>query len=115
LALNPVTYTEKVVQSFLLYQLTAYPFADPRLHRQMRQLLSLDTTRNTPLLEGPFISLSRAFREGASVQQLEDEGVLQPHMRQLIPFEKVYGQQETKQQDAEVLQSWVREGAGPRE
>ena len=30
MALNPVAYTENVVKSFLRYQLTAYPFADPR-------------------------------------------------------------------------------------
>lgn len=32
MALNPITYTEKVVRSFLKYQLMAYPFADQRLH-----------------------------------------------------------------------------------
>ena len=31
MALNPIVYTEKVVRSFLRYQLTAYPFADERL------------------------------------------------------------------------------------
>ena len=67
MALNPVAYTENVVKSFLRYQLTAYPFADPRLHGQMRTLLSLDETRRSPLLKGPYISLSRPFREGASV------------------------------------------------
>ena len=45
--LNPLTYTENVVRSFLRYQLTAYPFADPRLNKQMRELLSLDRTRQT--------------------------------------------------------------------
>lgn len=94
MALNPIAYTEKIVQSFLRYQLTAYPFADPRLHRQMRQLLSLDTTRDTPLLKGPFIGLSRAFREGAPVSQLVDEKVLHPHMQNLVSFPSVYGHQE---------------------
>jgi hypothetical protein len=28
MAINPTVYTEKVVRSFLRYQLTAYPFAD---------------------------------------------------------------------------------------
>lgn len=51
MALNPVAYTEQVVRSFLRYQLTAYPFADARLHRQMRDLLSLDETRRSPLLK----------------------------------------------------------------
>lgn len=46
MALNPIAYAEKVVRSFLKYQLTAYPFADQRLHGQMRALLNLDTVRD---------------------------------------------------------------------
>ena len=65
MAINPIVYTEKVVRSFLRYQLTAYPFADVRLHSQMRRLLSLDETRQSPLMKGPYISLSRSFRQGA--------------------------------------------------
>lgn len=42
MALNPIAFTEKVVRSFLRYQLAAYPFADENLLGQMRQLLSLD-------------------------------------------------------------------------
>lgn len=96
MALNPIAFTEKIARSFLRYQLTAYPFADERLHDQMRRLLSLDETRDSPLMKGPFVSLSRPFREGASVQRLIDEGVFHPHMRQRIPAEitHVYGHQE---------------------
>jgi ATP-dependent helicase YprA (DUF1998 family) len=96
MALNPIVYTEKVVRSFLRYQLTAYPFADERLLAQMRTLLSLDQTRNSPLLKGPYISLSRPFRQGASVETLVREGVFHPHMRQRIPaaITHVYGHQE---------------------
>ncbi|HOD51982.1 MAG TPA: DEAD/DEAH box helicase [Candidatus Hydrogenedentes bacterium] len=96
MALNPIAYTEKVVRSFLKYQLTAYPFADPRLHQQMRHLLNMDEVRRTPLLKGPYISLSRSFREGASVTGLAAEGVLHPHMRHIIPpsITNVYGHQE---------------------
>jgi len=61
MALNPITYTENVVGDFLRYQLTTYGFADPRLRDQLRRLLSLDETRRTPLLQGPYVSLSRAF------------------------------------------------------
>ena len=35
MALNPVVFTEKIVRSFLRYQLTAYPFADERLLAQI--------------------------------------------------------------------------------
>ena len=96
MAINPIIYTEKIVRSFLKYQLSAYPFADPRLHSQMRELLSLDHVRHTPLLHGPYISLSRGFREGASIEQLIDDRVFHPHMRQIIPAEihHVYGHQE---------------------
>lgn len=96
MALNPIVYTEKVIRSFLRYQMTAYPFADERLRSQMRSLLSLDETRRSPLLKGPYISISRPFREGASIERLIAEGVLHPHMRQRIPPEitHLYGHQE---------------------
>jgi len=95
MALNPIAYTEKIVSSFLRYQLTRFPFSDDRLYRQMRRLLRLEETRDTPLLKGPYISLSRSFREGAAVDALVDEGVLHPFMRNLIPYEHLYGHQET--------------------
>ncbi|MBN1615055.1 MAG: hypothetical protein JW950_11365 [Deltaproteobacteria bacterium] len=87
MALNPIVFTEKVARSFLRYQLTAYPFADERLLSQMRLLLSLDETRRSPLLKGPYISLSRPFRQGAAVEDLMNDGVFHPLMRQCIPTE----------------------------
>jgi hypothetical protein len=30
MALNPIVYTDKIVRSFLKYQLRTYPFADPQ-------------------------------------------------------------------------------------
>jgi hypothetical protein len=93
--LNPIVYTEKVVSDFLRYQLTAYPFADQNLYEQMRTLLNLETTRSTPLMQGPYISLSRVFRQGASIAELIDESIFHPHMKRLIPYPSVYGHQET--------------------
>ena len=96
MALNPIAYTEKVVRSFLRYQLTAYPFADPRLHAQMRELLSLDRTRRSPLLKGPYVSLSRPFRQGAPIDDLIAGNLLHPHLRERIPkgITHFYGHQE---------------------
>ena len=96
MALNPIAYTEKVVRSFLRYQLTAYPFADPRLHAQMRELLSLDRTRRSPLLKGPYLSLSRPFRQGAPIDALIAGNLLHPHLRERIPkgITHLYGHQE---------------------
>ena len=85
MALNPVAYIEKVAKSFLRYQLTAYPFSDPDLLGQMRDLLSLDHTRASPLLRGPYVSLSRPFRAGAAVRQMVEEGFIHPHLAERIP------------------------------
>src|SRR4028119_141460 len=93
--LNPISYTEKIVSDFLKYQLTAYPFADTNLYAQMRHLLNLEETRRTPLFKGPYISLSRIFRKGASLADLISEGILHPHLRQIAPHPNVYGHQET--------------------
>jgi ATP-dependent helicase YprA (DUF1998 family) len=93
--LNPITYTEHVVGDFLRYQLTTYPFADDRLHAQMRRLLSLEETRATPLLRGPYVSLSRSFRSGAEVAQLVSEGTLHPHLPNITPYPRLYGHQES--------------------
>jgi len=96
MALNPIVFTENVVKSFLRYQFTTYSFTDERLRSQMRELLSLDSTRTSPLLRGPYVSLSRPFREGATVEALVAEGLLHPHMRQRIPdtITNLYGHQE---------------------
>ncbi|MBI5445718.1 MAG: DEAD/DEAH box helicase, partial [Deltaproteobacteria bacterium] len=92
--LNPITYAEKTVGDFLRYQLSAYPFADADLHAQMRALLSLEQTRATPLMKGPYVSLSRSFRQGATVKDLVAEGILHPHLATLAPYSSVYGHQE---------------------
>jgi ATP-dependent helicase YprA (DUF1998 family) len=92
--LNPIVYTEKVVSDFLRYQLTTYPFADQNFYDQMRTLLNLEKTRSTPLLKGPYISLSRIFQQGAAVSDLIREGIFHPHMQNLVPHPTVYGHQE---------------------
>ncbi len=92
--LNPITYTEKTVRDFLRYQVTTYPFADQELYDQMRRLLNLEETRNTPLVQGPYVTLSQSFRQGATVQQLVDEGVFHPHMAQVSRYPTLFGHQE---------------------
>lgn len=80
MALNPISFTEQVVDDFLRYQLTTYPLADLDLYAQMRELLRLDQSRSTPLRQGPYISLSRPFRQGAAITDLVAEGVLHDGM-----------------------------------
>src|ERR1017187_4664685 len=93
--LNPINYAESVVSDFLRYQLTTYPFADASLNAQMRRLPSLESTRATPLLQGPYISLSPSFREGPNITSLVQDGLLHPHLANIALFDSVYGHQES--------------------
>ena len=96
MSLNPIQYTESVVHNFLRYQTTAYPFSDPELDTQMRRLLSMEKPWESPLLQGPYVSLSRSFSTGARVMDLVRDGIFHPHMRERIPhkIDRVYGHQE---------------------
>lgn len=94
MALNPIVFTKKIIDSFLKYQLTAYPFEDPGLNSQMKELLNGGVTRKTPLLQGPFVSLSQTFRQGCPVKELCNAGILHPHLQELVPYSNVYGHQE---------------------
>jgi hypothetical protein len=94
MALNPITFTEQVVADFLRYQLTTYPLADSDLHAQLRALLRVGDSRDTPLRRGPFVSLSRPFRAGASIAELVAQGVLHPGMQALTRYPTVRAHQE---------------------
>lgn len=92
--LNPLAFTESVIGNFLKYQLTAYPFQDERLNSQMRTLLQLDHARQSPLLRGPFVSLSQRFAAGCSVASLTEAGLLHPLLTSIAPFPHLYAHQE---------------------
>lgn len=94
MALNPIVFTKKIIDSFLKYQLTSYPFEDARLNKQMKELLSVGMTKKTPLMQGPFVSLSQTFRQGCPVKKLCDEQILHPHLQVIAPYPNVYGHQE---------------------
>jgi len=94
MALNPITFTEQVVSDFLRYQLTTYPLADADLHGQLRALLRVGESRDTPLRKGPFVSLSRPFRAGASIDQMVADRVLRPGMKSIVPYDRVRAHQE---------------------
>ncbi|HQC53707.1 MAG TPA: DEAD/DEAH box helicase, partial [Lentisphaeria bacterium] len=94
MALNPLAFSETIIGNFLKYQMTAYPFQDQRLNDQMKNLLRLDHVRQSPLLKGPYVSLSQTFAMGCTVSQLVSDGCLHPHLPQLVSFPSVYAHQE---------------------
>jgi hypothetical protein len=60
--LNPVVCAGRVVRDFVSYQVTTCPFAGTDLHAQQRKLLNIAESRQSPLMQGPCVSLSRPFR-----------------------------------------------------
>lgn len=60
----------------------------------MRELLSLEKTRATPLFKGPYVSVSRGFRAGRTLKEPAEEGVLHPALAGLAPFPGVWAHPE---------------------
>ncbi|MBI5710725.1 MAG: DEAD/DEAH box helicase [Candidatus Eisenbacteria bacterium] len=94
MTLNPLRFSEQVLGDFLRYQVTAFPLADERLSGQLRAHLALGQARRSPLVRGPYVSLSRAFARGIPVADLARQIGLHPHLANLVEFPDLYGHQE---------------------
>jgi len=93
MAINPVQFSRQVVDEFRRYQLTAFPIADPRLAAQASALLG-DNAFESPLTRGPFVSLARGFKEGATLGQLVEEGLVHPALSGVAEFPSLFAHQE---------------------
>ena len=92
--LNPIVFSENVISDFLRYQLTTFSFSYDELQEQLKKLLSLKETRKSPLMKGPFISLSSNFRSGAHIEELIQEGLLHPEIDRVLEYKNLYYHQE---------------------
>ena len=92
--LNPIVFAENVTTDFLRYQLTTYSFADDVLQDQFKKLVSLKESRKSPLMKGPYISLSGSFRSGAHIGTLIEEGILNEKIENLLEYKILYAHQE---------------------
>lgn len=90
MALNPVRFTGQVAEEFRRYQLTA----DPRLAEQAKALLGAGPYAQSPLTKGPYVSLARAFQEGAPLQSLVDEGLVHPALPGVAEFPGLFAHQD---------------------
>ena len=94
MALNPIAFTHRVDEEFRRYQLTAFPIADPRLAGQARTLLAGAEGRPSPLVKGPFVSLARGFRAGATLADLAGEGAIHPALATVAEHPSLFAHQE---------------------
>lgn len=91
MTLNPLHFAEEVNKQYLRYQLTSARLADDDLGEQFQNKI---WGGNSPLFKGPFVSLSRAYEEGSSVDSLVDDGLLHNRMRTIVPYDNLYQHQE---------------------
>lgn len=94
MTLNPLRFANAVNTQYLRYQLTASRLTDPDLAKQLKDLIWPNVRRDSPLLKGPYVSLSRAFAEGRPLQELVADGVLHPKMHLVSTHPTLYQHQQ---------------------
>src|SRR5437588_7857099 len=90
--INPIQFASQVNKQFLDYQLTAFPLTDPDLAAQARAMLRGMLGRS-PLIQGPYVSLSKAFQHGRDLHELAHEGVVHPALPGLAPYPMLFAHQ----------------------
>lgn len=93
MAINPVAFARTVNEQFLRYQLTAFPLTDERLARQAEEGIRGAGARPTPLIKGPYLTLSKAFRMGPFVGEVIAQGVLHPAMAGILEHPQLFAHQ----------------------
>jgi ATP-dependent helicase YprA (DUF1998 family)/SOS-response transcriptional repressor LexA len=94
MALNPIQFAGQVIEEFRRYQLTAFPIADPRLATQASALLGAGAFKDSPLTKGPYVSLARGFREGATLDALVQEGLVHAALPGVAEFPSLFAHQD---------------------
>jgi DEAD/DEAH box helicase len=90
--MNPVQFASQVNEQFLDYQLTAFPLTDPDLAGQARMMLRGMLGRS-PLIQGPYVSLSKSFQQGRDLRELAREGIVHPALPGLAPYPALFAHQ----------------------
>ena len=90
---NPIKFANDVNSKFLNYQLTAFPLADTALSEQARKLLKGGVDFQ-PLIKGPYISISRAFKFGRNLHDLAAEGKVHPALPGLSEYPRMFAHQD---------------------
>lgn len=90
--MNPIQFASQVNEQFLDYQLTAFPLTDPDLATQARAMLRGMLGRS-PLIQGPYVSLSKSFQQGRDLREMAREGIVHPALPGLAPYPALFAHQ----------------------
>lgn len=92
--INPILFSHRVNEQFRRWQLTAFPLTDRELYEQVRTMLTESPTGASPLVKGPYVSLSRSFQRGATVAELVDERLAHPKLIHIAEYPRLFAHQE---------------------
>lgn len=90
--INPIQFAKDVNEQFLNYQLTAFPLSDPDLAGQARELLR-GGYGNSPLFNGPHVSLSKSYKTADDLRKLADDGFVHDALPGLTEFPVLFSHQ----------------------
>ena len=93
MTINPIAFAQDVNRQFLRYQLTAFPLSDPDMAKQAKEMLGPRST-DSQLVKGPFVSLSRSFRQGKALKELVEESRLHPAVAGIAEHPVMFAHQE---------------------
>src|SRR5579884_3611554 len=83
--INPIRFASQVNKQFLDYQLTAFPLTDPDLATQARAMLR-GVLGRSPLIQGPYVSLSKSFRQGEDLRVLARQRMVHAAVPRLAAY-----------------------------
>jgi len=89
MAINPITFANRVNRQFLRYQMTSFPLSDQRIADQANTQI-LGEHGSSPLVKGPYVSLSRAYKMGPAITDLVEEGKLHPAIGGIAKYPNVF-------------------------
>lgn len=92
MAINPITFANRVNRQFLRYQMTAFPLSDESIANQANQQIT-GREGDSPLIKGPYVSLSRAYKIGPSIEELVNQGYLHPALQGIAKYHNVFQHQ----------------------
>lgn len=94
MSINPISFAQEFNQQFLRYQLTAFPLSDPDLAAQAKTMLSGSLMNESPLVKGPYLSLTRSYKEGDLLEDLANNGIVHPAVAGIADFPRLFAHQQ---------------------
>lgn len=91
-SINPVKFATKVLDRFLSYQLSAFPLSAQELYEQAETLLK-GCHGQSPLIQGPYVSLSKSFDMGEDLRELGKNGIVHPALAGLTKYPVMFAHQ----------------------